>query len=184
MTKSVADPFAITEEPVPLRDADVAAGLDGAAMESAVNDLLGGLAQTRRALEDREKESRGDIQRLLLEIIEIGDAFDRIFAAAREKEGSIEPSARRWLSNFRVVQSLVVRLLSEHGVAEIETLDRRFDPQWHKAVDAVADPSHPDGTIAQTLRKGYVRGGVILRKTEVIIVRNDASSPPDEATDG
>jgi molecular chaperone GrpE len=184
VTRSAADPFAITEERVPLRDADVAAGLDGVAMEAAMGSLLGGLAQTKRALADREKESRGDIQRLLLEVIEVGDAFERIFAAAREMEEKLDPSTKRWISNFRTIHKLLLRILTDHGVAEIETLDRTFDPHFHKALDAVVDPSQADGTIVQTVRKGYAKGGLILRKTEVVIVRNDASGPRAAATAG
>jgi molecular chaperone GrpE len=177
-SRTGTDRLAIVEEPIQLRDSDMSAAEEPLPIESALADQLGRLAQHERALTDQESEHLDEMAHVLMEMIEISDAFERIFGAAREMDDRIDNSTRRWLGNFRTIHDLVRKTLSDRGVAEIETLSRTFDPHWHRAVEATSESRLPDGSIAEIVRRGYVWHGRILRKTEVVVVRHGSSPTP------
>jgi molecular chaperone GrpE len=77
-----------------------------------------------------------------------------------------------WIGNYSTVRRLLERFLSEQGITRIEILNQTFDPQWHKVADIVADSTKPDGTITEEVKKGYVWQNQVLRKAEVVVVRN------------
>ncbi len=145
-----------------------------AAVEEGLRTLMQRLAVAERALADSQRQQEESTRRLLLEIVEVSDAFERLFATADEMGDRVDAATRRWLRNFQTVHRLLQRLLQRHGVAEVETLDGMFDPVWHTAAEVVSDPEQPDGTIVKVLRKGYGWRNQVLRPAEVIAVHNAA----------
>jgi len=179
MPKGVGRELEITEGPVELGHLgsdDEIGSL--AATEPWMRDSIQGLVKARRALSDREREHVQEMSRLLLDVIEIGDAFERVFRAVRDMGDRVDRSTRRWINNFRSISRILRRVLAEHGAVEIETVGQSFDPRWHRISELVQDPDRPDGTIVRQVRKGYVWRGVVLRKAELVVVRNDQSDPP------
>lgn len=164
----------IDETPLPL----VAwADRDAPAIEVLTSDigrLMREIAELRFSLAEAERAQEKRTERLLLQILEAIDGFERVFRAAKEKEDQVTKQMKIWLGNFRTVRRLLDNILDEQGVTPIRNLDQGFDPHWHKAVETVADPSRADGTIAEELRHGYLRGTSILRKSEVVVVNNEA----------
>ncbi|OGO07221.1 MAG: nucleotide exchange factor GrpE, partial [Chloroflexi bacterium RBG_13_60_13] len=88
------------------------------------------------------------------------------------KEDQVTPQMRIWIGNFRTVRRLLDKVLIEQGITKIESLDRQFDPSWHRAAEVVADPSRPEGTIVEETTTGYLWRGEVLRKAEVVVVGN------------
>lgn len=144
-----------------------------AAVEEAVRALLLRKAEAERALAEGQRRHEDEVRRLLLEVVEVSDAFERLFATADEMGDRVDAATRRWLRNFQTVHRLLQRLLQRHGVAEVQTLDGMFDPTWHTVAEVVSDPERPDGTIVKVLRKGYGWRNQVLRPAEVIAVRNE-----------
>jgi len=77
------------------------------------------------------------------------------------------PSCASAPSSYRLLK----QVLTDHGLVEIESADRMFDPHWHKGVKAVEGSGLPPGTILEVLRKGYMIGNRCLRKMEVVFER-------------
>lgn len=146
-----------------------------AGVEAGVRALIQQLALTRRELKDHESERNEATRRFLLELLDVSDAFDRVFANARDQGEQLDPLAKRWINSFRTVDRLLGRALRNQGVVEIQTLDQMFDPYWHTAAEVLADPERPEGSIHHELRKGYVWKNQVLRKTEAVVVKNDGA---------
>ncbi len=144
-----------------------------AAMQEGVRALIQRGAEAERALAEGQRRQEDELRRLLLEVVEVSDAFERLFATADEMGDRVDAATRRWLRNFQTVHRLLQRLLQRHGVAEVETLDGMFDPVWHTVAEVVSDPERPDGTIVKVLRKGYGWRNQVLRPAEIIAVRNE-----------
>jgi molecular chaperone GrpE (heat shock protein) len=63
-------------------------------------------------------------------------------------------------------------ILTGAGITPIEELGR-FDPARHNAVDTMAtDDDALDDTLASSVRSGYLRDGVLLRRQDVIVYRS------------
>jgi molecular chaperone GrpE (heat shock protein) len=144
-----------------------------AAVEDDIRGLLRELAEARSALARQEGEQRGRTERLLLSLIEVLDAFEHVFGHIGERGRDLTPETESWVGNFRTVYRLLQAALADQGVAPIEAPEGDFDPGWHSVVDTVADPSRPDGEIVSEQRRGYTWGDRVLRKTEVVAVRNE-----------
>lgn len=68
---------------------------------------------------------------------------------------------------------LVYRQFSEAlkglGLEEIETVGKRFDPEFHEAVSHIEDETKGEQEIVQEYRKGYKIGNKVVRHSMVIV---------------
>lgn len=163
----------IVEEPVKLRqvassDEELSLGSIGAGLRTLTARLVE--AQEGRVKQDRAH--RDELKQILLDVIEVDDAFERILKAAGDFEDKMERSTKRWIANFRAIRRQLQRVLSHHGVIEIETLDQTFDPRWHSVYELVRNPQESDETIVELVKRGYVWRNSVLRRAEVVVVRN------------
>jgi molecular chaperone GrpE (heat shock protein) len=95
----------------------------------------------------------------------------------------LESTANVWLRNFKTIFKLLRRNLTDNDVAELEPASS-FDPYQHHIQDTVEDAQNADGTIVETVRVGYRWRGELLRKADVVVVKNvtdAARAGPDGA---
>ena len=168
------DPFAINESPISVHawpsDAEGSGALD--AVEADMRHLFKELAEARLSLSEGERKEEDRVDKVLLGILEACDAFERVFRAIHTKQDQVNRQMKIWIGNFRTIKRLLETLLRDQDVKPIENLDGGFDPHWHKITETVPDPSRLDGTVVEEVRRGYIRGKKILRKSEVVVVRN------------
>ena len=55
------------------------------------------------------------------------------------------------------------------GLEEIETVGKRFDPEYHEAVSHIEDNTKGEQEIVQEYRKGYKIGNKVVRHSMVIV---------------
>ncbi len=175
MSDPELDPFEIeADEVASLVACGPSPGGEYAAMEADLRALMHRAAEAEFALAQTGREQTEATRKLLLGIIEVGDAFDRVFRSVEAKGERITPQLRIWLGNFRTVRRLLERLLQDEGVVAMDPDVPAFDPAWHRAVEVVMDEQRPDGTIVEQVKPGYLWHGVVLRKAEVIVARGVA----------
>ena len=151
-------------------------------IEEDVRVLVRGLAAARAELTDIESVHRREQERNLVALLEVLDGFERVFANVHRREAEVTPPMRAWIDNFRTVHRLLGRALRDQGVTPIETPTREFDPRWHTAAETVVDGSLAPGTIVEEIKRGYVWHRQVLRKTEVVVVREDLD-PEGQSTE-
>ena len=139
-------------------------------IEHEIRTLMSQLSMSRSTVRQLESEQHESMRKILLDLLEIIDAFERVFRSVRAKEAQVTPQMKIWVGNFRTVEKLLEKILIEQGVAKMENLDQTFDPHWHRVSELVSDPSKAEGTIADEVRSGYVWRGQVLRKAEVTVV--------------
>ena len=69
----------------------------------------------------------------------------------------------------RLVYRQFAEALKRLGLEEIETVGKRFDPEFHEAVSHVEDTSKGEQEIVQEYRKGYKIGNKVVRHSMVIV---------------
>ena len=143
------------------------------AISADIGRLLREIAELKLAMTEAKRDEDKRLEKLLLEILDAIDGFERVFRAVQTKESEVTKQMKIWLGNFKTIRRMLDNILDAHGVTPIVSPEGGFDPQWHKAAETVEDPSRADGTIVEEVRKGYLRGKNILRKSEVIVVRNE-----------
>jgi len=141
------------------------------AIEADLRTLMRKCAELEHSASKSERDSRRKQDVLFISLIEVLDSFERVFANIREYKESLDQRTKAWVGNFRTTYRLLKQVLTDHGLVEIESADRMFDPHWHKGVKAVEGSGLPPGTILEVLRKGYMIGNRCLRKMEVVFER-------------
>jgi molecular chaperone GrpE len=159
-----------------------------ALIESDVRSLMRELAASKTVNAELDKQRVNETRRLLISIVEAIDAFERVFQSIREKDQLVTPQMKIWIGNFRTVRRLLEAILANHDVVKIENLDAGFDPRWHRVAETVKDAAKADGTIVEEVVRGYVWKGQVLRKAEVLVVKNSEDELPgageESASDG
>lgn len=113
--------------------------------------------QERMAADAIRREKR----ELLHKVLEVMDNLDR---AMRFEESMDRESLHQGL---RLVQWQLNELLKEEGLTPVPTVGQPFDPRVHEAIEQVHSGEHPEGTVVEEVRRGYMLGDEMLRPARV-----------------
>ena len=69
----------------------------------------------------------------------------------------------------KLVYRQFAEALKSLGLEEIETVGKRFDPEFHEAVSHIQDDTKGEQEIVQEYRKGYRIGTKVVRHSMVIV---------------
>jgi molecular chaperone GrpE len=126
-------------------------------------DALDELEAARGRVErDADRGPDDDRRRLVSELLPVVDNLDRSITAARA-HGNDD-----LVAGLDLVKAQFLGVLTGFGVARIDSVGRRFDPQEHDAV-AVVDVNEPerDGIVLEEWQPGYRLGDRVLRAARV-----------------
>ena len=115
--------------------------------------------QERMAAERSERYKRDLIEKVL-------DVMDNLDRAMRYEDSMDRESLQQGL---RMVQWQLGELLRAEGLTPVPTVGEQFDPRRHEAVDKVPSAEHPEGTVIEEVRKGYMMGSDLLRPARVMV---------------
>lgn len=162
-----------SEQPVTVRLWSATDEVSLQQVEDDLRNLMHEVADVRFDLEEGAKRNDVETREFLLVLIDIADAFDRVFANIAAKEDQLTPQMKKWIVNFRTVRKKLGSAMSDRHVAAYVSIDQQFDPEWHRVSDTVTDPARGDGQIVAESKPGYLWKESILRKAEVVVVRNE-----------
>ncbi|MDP1695488.1 MAG: nucleotide exchange factor GrpE [archaeon] len=116
---------------------------------------------------DKEKESiiRLANENLIQELIVILDDFEssiRLTESDKNKEGSL------------IMKKKFLNLLQKHGLKEIESLGKKFDPNFHDVLCKELS-EHDDDVVIEEIQKGYILCSKVIRPAKVKISKRDNS---------
>jgi molecular chaperone GrpE len=141
-------------------------------IEENVISLIRETAFLKEEIGKRENEHHDQLKKLLLSMVEILDDFDRKFINIGSRLEQADEQTRIWINYFKSTRKLLWLVMKERGVSEIETLGIKAIPGYHFILDVVSRPGMEDETIVEEMKKGYFWKKEVLRKAEVITVKN------------
>jgi molecular chaperone GrpE (heat shock protein) len=142
------------------------------AIEGSTVGLMREADKLKRELAQAKERARRDHEQMLLDLLELMDAFDRIFANVEPRLENADRQARIWVGNFRAVRRLLDTVLKKNNVAPIEAPDRIAIPGLHTVVETRESLDLNEGTILEETLCGYLWQGKVLRKALVVAVKN------------
>ena len=111
------------------------------------------------------KEKEGIYSDALLDIL------SNILPVADNMERALQfTDAEKVLEGLKMIYSQFADSLARLGVEEIKSDGEQFDPAIHNAVFHEEDGTKPDNTVTETLQKGYVKAGIVIRPATVKVV--------------
>lgn len=121
----------------------------------------------RRAASSTVEASREEKGRLVLDLLEVTDNFERALEHMRK---TVPPETQ---AGLEAIRNLLMDTLRRHGVEPVEAQGQIFDPNRHEVLDQVADPDRPDLTVTRVYQTGYTFGGRLLRPARVQVSRSE-----------
>jgi molecular chaperone GrpE len=116
-----------------------------------------------------------EIERLIMQLLPVIEELDLAVEAA-EKMGNCG-----LLEGLKMVKKNLWKVLDCEGLSPIEAVGRPFDPHMHEAVLEVETSDHPEGTVIEEVRKGYLFRGRVLRASMVKVARNPSPVQVEKA---
>ena len=118
----------------------------------------------KRMERENEKSGKQIRKALLLGFLEIVDNLER----AIDYEGDDIDSLK---AGVRAIYDQLIDILKINGVVSLESVGKKFDPNFHEAVGSIETEKFSSGTVSLELRKGYLMEDVLLRPSRVQVAR-------------
>ena len=129
--------------------------------------LLAEMENLRKRFEREKVETIkfGSIN-LARDILSPGDNLERALDALPEDENHPE-SIKNLIDGLKMVLKEYKNTLEKHGVKKIETLNQKFDHNFHQAMMEVENNEVEEGTVVQEVQSGYTMHDRLLRAAMV-----------------
>jgi molecular chaperone GrpE len=124
----------------------------------------------KRTERDRHEEGRRGVERLILDLIPVLDAFDRALQAHDD------PGYEEYRKGITMIRKQLWDSIAKHGVQRIEAAGKIFDPHQHQAIERLESEEYPDGFIVAVFQDGYTFHGRVLRPAIVRVAVNSGGS--------
>jgi molecular chaperone GrpE len=120
----------------------------------------------KRTERDRFEEGRRGVERLVVDLIPVLDAFDLALQAHDD------PAYEEYRKGITLIRKQLWDSIAKHGVQRIEAAGKMFDPNMHQAIERLETEEFPDGFIVAVFQDGYMFNGRVLRPAIVRVAVN------------
>jgi molecular chaperone GrpE len=170
-------------------DSDLAGDLEALLAENA--DMRDKLLRTMADMEnlrrrtEREKEdtARYAISNFARDVLTIGDNLRRVVEHVPADAAAQDPALKSFLEGVELTERELLKMLEKHGVAKLEPLGQRFDPNQQQAMYEVPTTEVPEGTVVEVMQAGYTIGDRVLRPALVAVSKGGAK-PAQKSDEG
>jgi len=131
----------------------------------------------RRMKREKKRRHRAGKERVLEQMLEVVDDFERALDAAKnlDEAEDVESAYESLKGGVEMVFRKFRDELQSLGVEPIEAEGEPFDEQLHEAMMRQPTDDVKPGTVLQEIRKGYTMGDRVLRHSRVVV----AAEPSD-----
>lgn len=147
--------------------------LEIAKAENAKNrdQMLRALAEAenvrKRAAQDIERERKYALEKFVRSLLPIYDALEKAVELT-DKENEATKATYDGVVN---TLNLFIKEMSNFGVEILDPTGKPFDPNFHQAVTMVPSQEVPNNHVLNTMQKGFLLNGRVVRPAMVIVAK-------------
>lgn len=120
----------------------------------------------KRSQREREQTLKFGTERILGDLIEVVDNFDRTAGMLRVDE---DEKVKNIVIGLDMVRKQFVDVLEKNGLKEVEAVGKEFDPNFHEAMAQEYVEGAKPSEVVKEFQKGYTLNGRLLRAAKVIV---------------
>lgn len=125
----------------------------------------------RRSATEKSDWIKNANQRIILEICDVNDNFERAF-----QTGSLDMES--YQKGIEMIHKQISAILKREGVEKIEVEKKGFDPVYHEALAHI--PSElEENQIAAVIQNGYIMNGKVIRAARVAVSNGEKPQTED-----
>lgn len=144
--------------------------------------LLRALAEVenvrKRAAREKEDTAKFGVSRFARDMLSVADNLRRALEAAPDDRAEDEATVSL-IAGVAATERELLAAFDRHGLAKVEPLDEKFDPNFHEAAFQVPNSGKLPGTVVQVVQPGYVLHGRLLRPAMVGVAVGEAPAKLD-----
>jgi len=111
---------------------------------------------------------------LVREILSPGDNLERALAAI-PKDEKLPQSVKNLVEGLKMVQKEFSTILEKNGVKKIDSLNKKFDHNYHQAMMEIEKEDVAEGTVVQEIQPGYIMHDRLLRPAMVGVSKKSST---------
>lgn len=110
---------------------------------------------------------------ILEEFIPVYDNFKKAFAVeiVEDVENDQIGKWKNWKQGIEYIMKQFGDVLRQHGIEEIETVGKSFDPTMHESLSKENTDQYDDGVIIREVNAGYKKGEKVLKVAGVVVCK-------------
>lgn len=105
-------------------------------------------------------------QELILKILPILDSLDKA-----ETQIPSDFKDNEWVRGISQIRNQLQDFLRKQGVEKIKAAGKKFDPNFHEALEKIEKENKEPGEIIEEIQKGYTLNGRVIRPAKVKITK-------------
>jgi molecular chaperone GrpE len=121
----------------------------------------------KRATREKADAIKYGNENLIKDILPLMDSLDRAVEHASCNQDEFEAFRK----GLELIRSQLQACLQKHGVKQVDTTGREFDPNFHEALMQIESENHENNQVVQELEKGYLLNGRLLRPAKVAVCK-------------
>ena len=130
----------------------------------------------RRTQQELEKRSKFAVSSFAQDLLPVSDNLSRALASIPEDKKD-DDLFKNLQIGLELTQKEMNTALEKNKITPIESVGHIFDPNLHKVVQEIDDPTQPSGMIIQEWQKGYMIGGDRVLREAVVVVTKGGPVP-------
>ena len=141
-------------------------------LQEAEEKQLRSLAEIENQRRRFEKEVRDAFEfgsfNFAKESLAILDNLQRAKLAIKNDESLKDnKDLNKFIENLTIIEKDLISIFEKNNIKKIETVNKKFDPNFHQAMSEIHDEKVETGTILQEIQAGYLLGERLLRPSLV-----------------
>ncbi len=125
----------------------------------------------RKIWERKEREIKEYGARdVMLNLLPLLDTYNAAIASYKDKNLSAE--SMEIFEGMKKIYEGLIHALREHGLSEISSVGKNFDPYYHEAIIREETDKFPEGVITEEFQKGYKYKDMLLRSSKVKVAKS------------
>lgn len=118
----------------------------------------------KRIQAERINDRKYASKNLISDILNPLDQMDKVVNMQTEND-----LLKNFLIGFKMINDQLKNVLLSDGLKEIDALNKKFDPNYHYAIEKVAEKEKENGIVIEVIQKGYTYKEQLLRPAMVKI---------------
>ena len=143
-------------------------------LKNTEDKLLRSLAELENQRNRFEKDLKEAIDfggfNFARENLSILDNLERAYISIKNDETlKKNKDLDKFLKNIEIIEKDLLSIFKKNKIEKIDTLKKKFDPNFHQAMTEIEDNKVEPGTIVQEIQAGYMFGERLLRPSLVSV---------------
>ena len=134
----------------------------------------------KRMFREREEAAKSSNAKLLLDLVEVIDNFERAIKSSAESQ-----DLAAFHEGIELIEKQFTSMLeSKWGLLRFESEGEEFDPEKHEAIAVDQSGDHPPQTVVEDYQKGYLLHDRVIRHAKVRVAMPNTDTTPSDDTGG